>query len=79
MKHWFSLHIIDWYIIRKFLGTFFFTIALIILIAVVFDVSEKLDDFIEGKAPLRCVNYRLLPEFMPTLPFFSALFLHSYP
>jgi lipopolysaccharide export system permease protein len=38
--------IIDAYIIRKFLGTFFLTITLILSIAVVFDVSEKIDDFI---------------------------------
>ena len=30
---------IDWYIIKKFLGTYFFSIALIISIAVVFDVN----------------------------------------
>lgn len=38
--------IIDRYIIGKFLGTFFLTIALILAIAVVFDISEKIDDFI---------------------------------
>ena len=43
----FQLHILDWYIIRKFLGTFFFTIALIVIIAVIFDLSEKIDDFLE--------------------------------
>ena len=34
-----ELFILDWYIIRKFLGTFFFTIALIVAIAVVFEFS----------------------------------------
>ena len=38
--------IIDRYIIGKFLGTFFLTIALILSIAIVFDISEKIDDFI---------------------------------
>lgn len=71
MKKWFSLHIIDWYIIRKFLGTFFFTITLIILIAVVFDVSEKLDDFIEGNAPLKSVIFDYYMNFMP---YFAVLF-----
>ena len=34
---------IDLYIIKKFLGTYVFAIALIISIVVVFDVNEKLD------------------------------------
>ena len=38
---------IDLYIIKKFLGTFFFTISLILLIVIVFDISEKIDDFLE--------------------------------
>ena len=32
---------LDWYIIKKFLGTYVFAIALIISIAVVFDFNEK--------------------------------------
>ena len=34
---------IDWYIIKQLLATFFLAIALIILIVIVFDISEKLD------------------------------------
>ena len=30
---------LDWYIIKKFLGTYFFTIALIVIILVVFDYN----------------------------------------
>jgi len=36
---------LDWYIIKKFLGTYLFMIALIISIAVVFDINEKIDKF----------------------------------
>ena len=43
---------IDLYIIRKFLVTFFYAIGLIILVVIVFDISEKLDDFIDSNAPL---------------------------
>ena len=32
---------LDWYIIKKFLGAFFLSIALIISIAIVFDISEN--------------------------------------
>ena len=44
---------IDIYIIKKFLGTYFFAIALIISIAVVFDINEKLDSFLN--APLKAI------------------------
>ena len=40
--------ILDWYIIRRFLGTFFFIMLMLMLIAVIFDVSEKVDDFLDG-------------------------------
>ena len=44
--------IIDRYIIKKFLSTFFFMLAIIMMFSIVFDVSEKLGDFISNKAPL---------------------------
>ena len=47
-----GVKIIDRYIIRKFLGTYVFAIALIIVVVVIFDASEKIFDFIELKAPL---------------------------
>ena len=43
---------LDWYIIKKFLGTYFFSIAIIISIAVVFDIQEKIEDFIQNQAPM---------------------------
>ena len=46
---------LDIYIIKKFLGTYFFAIALIISIAVVFDVNENIDRFINNKAPLKAI------------------------
>ncbi|MFN3951550.1 MAG: LptF/LptG family permease [Thermaurantimonas sp.] len=47
------LGIIDRYILRYFLGTFFLTLILILLIAVVFDISEKIEDFITKGASAR--------------------------
>lgn len=44
---------LDWYILRKFLGTFFFIIAMIMIIGVVFDASEKMDDFIDSGATVQ--------------------------
>ncbi len=43
---------LDWYIIKKFLGTFFFIILAFIVISVVIDLSEQVDDFIRHNAPL---------------------------
>ena len=42
------LKIIDSYIIGKYLGTFIYTLAVFVVIIVIFDLSEKLDDFLEN-------------------------------
>jgi lipopolysaccharide export system permease protein len=42
------MKILDWYIIKKFLATFIFTMLLITVIAVVIDTSEKADDFVKS-------------------------------
>ncbi len=62
---------LDWYIIKKFLGTFFFTIGLIILIVIVFDISEKIDDFIENNAPLSEI---IFSYYLTFIPFFTNMF-----
>lgn len=61
----------DWYIIKKFLGTYFFAIALIISIAVVFDVNEQIDKFITNKAPIEAI---IFDYYMNFIPYFSNLF-----
>lgn len=55
------MKIIDRYILKKFLGTFFFMLAVIMSIAIVFDISEKLEKFMTNDAPfLKIVfNYYL--------------------
>lgn len=35
------MKIIDWYIIKKFLGTYVFAILLLLAIVVMFDINEK--------------------------------------
>lgn len=67
-----KLYIIDRYIIKKFLGTFFFAIGLIISIAIVFDFSEKIDDFIEKNAPVSAIIFDYYLNF---IPYFSVLFM----
>lgn len=63
--------IIDIYIIKKFLGTYFFAILLIVSIAVVFDISEKIEDFMEKEAPLRAIVF---DYYMNWIPYFANLF-----
>jgi lipopolysaccharide export system permease protein len=65
------LKLLDWYIIRKFLGTFFFSLALIICIAIIFDISEKMDDFLERKAPFHAI---LFDYYFNFIPYFANLF-----
>lgn len=62
---------IDLYILRKFLGTFFFAIALIISISIVFDLVEKMDDFMDSKAPLTAIVFDYYLNF---IPYFTNLF-----
>jgi len=79
------LKIIDAYIIRKFLGTFIYAIAVIICIVIIFDISEKLDDFIGSKASFKqiVVDYycNFIPYFMnlfsPLFTFISVIFFTS--
>ena len=62
---------IDWYIIKKFLTTYFFAIALIISISIVFDVNENLSKFTEYHAPLKAIVFDYYLNF---IPYFSNLF-----
>ncbi|MEA1874878.1 MAG: LptF/LptG family permease [Bacteroidota bacterium] len=62
---------IDTYIIKKFLSTYFFAIGLILAIAVVFDASEKIDDFIENSASLKVI---LFDYYLNFIPYFANLF-----
>ncbi|WP_205942719.1 LptF/LptG family permease [Pedobacter psychroterrae] len=43
------IKIIDWYIISKYLGTFLYTLMLFVVVIVIFDLSEKLDDFLNAR------------------------------
>lgn len=46
---------VDRYIIRKFLTTFFFMLGVIMLLAMVFDLSERLSEFISNRAPASAI------------------------
>lgn len=77
------MKILDWYIIRKFLGTYIFAIALILAITIMFDINEKLDAFLT--APLRATVFdyflNFLPyfanQFSPLFTFIAVIFFTS--
>lgn len=60
---------LDWYIIKKFLGTYIFAIVLILAITIMFDINEKLDSFL--KAPL---DATIFDYFLNFLPYFANQF-----
>lgn len=70
------LSILDKYIIKKFLGTYIFSIILIISISVVFDLNEQSDKFIKNDAPLKAIVFDYYLNFIPYYAnLFSALFV----
>jgi len=71
-----KLSIIDWYIIKKFLGTYIFTIFLFIAITVIIDVNQKFDDFIKNSASAHAIIVDYYCNFIPYfINSFSSLFV----
>jgi len=70
------MNTLDRYIIRKFLGTFFFSIILILSIGIVFDLTEKMDDFYEYQLSAKDVIMEYYIYFIPYyMNMFSPLFI----
>ena len=73
---YFKLQRLDRYIIKKFLGTYFFSLLLIIIVIIVFDYNEKIDRFVSSNAPMNEIIFdyyaNLAPYYANT---FSALFV----
>lgn len=65
------IKILDWYIIRKFIGTYIYAILLIISIAIVFDFNENLSKFTQYHAPWRAIIFDYYANF---IPYYSNLF-----
>lgn len=61
---------LDRYIIAKFLGTYFFSIALIISIAVVFDINEHIDKYLSKNAPAADI----ITFYLNFIPYYANLF-----
>ena len=68
--------IIDRYIMKKFISTFFIALLLIIGIVIIFDISEKIDDFVANEAPLKEIIFDYYVNFVPYfINMFSPLFV----
>ncbi len=63
------MKILDWYILKKFLSTFFFVVFILVIIISVIDFTEKNDDFIENqlKAP------EIIGYYMDFMPYMASL------
>ena len=76
---------LDWYIIRKFMVTFIMSILFLALIIIIFDISEKIDDFVRKEVPLHeiaCDYYlNFVPYFInqysPMFVFLTVIFFTS--
>jgi lipopolysaccharide export system permease protein len=67
---------LDVYIVKKFITTFFVALLLIIGIVIIFDISEKIDNFVSKEAPLRAIIFDYYVNFVPYfMNMFSPLFI----
>ncbi|MEM6264764.1 MAG: LptF/LptG family permease [Bacteroidota bacterium] len=59
------MNLLDAYIIKRYLGSFFFILGIVLLICVVVDFNEKIDDFIDKKPPVEEVIFDYYLNFIP--------------
>ncbi len=65
------LKILDRYILKRFIGTFFFSISMMLIIFIVFDLSEKLQDFVAYNIPIKEI---ILEHYLNFIPYYGNLF-----
>jgi lipopolysaccharide export system permease protein len=61
------MKIIDWYILKKYLVTFFFCLLLLTVIVLVIDLSEKADDFARSKLSVSEIINQYYLGFIPRI------------
>ena len=66
---------IDAYIFKKYLGTFFFAISMLILVVIIFDLSENIDSFLKHNAPWQRV---VVDYYLMSVPYYINLFIHLF-
>ena len=59
------LKVIDRYIIKKYLGTFVFTLGIFVVVTVVFDISEHLDNFLKTHSTIQEIAFKYYAGFIP--------------
>jgi len=69
------MKLIDWYIFKKFIGTFFYAISLLIIIVIIFDISENIEDFLKNNAP---VGEIIVDYYINFIPYFINLFVYLF-
>ncbi|MDX9782292.1 MAG: LptF/LptG family permease [Bacteroidales bacterium] len=68
--------ILDRYIIKKFIGTYLSALLVIIGIVIIFDISEKIDNFVQNQAPFNEIVFKYYANFIPYfVNMFSPLFV----
>ncbi len=60
-----ELKIYDWYVIRKYIATFIFTLGILSIIAVVFDISERIEKFISKNVATEEIIFDYYFNFIP--------------
>jgi lipopolysaccharide export system permease protein len=67
MKAFINTHlkVIDRYIIKKYLGTFVFTLGIFLVVMVIFDISEHLDNFLKYHSSLHDIVFKYYAGFIP--------------
>ena len=66
---------LDIYILKKFIGTFFFAVTLLMMIIIVFDLSENIDAFLKHNAPWQRVA---IDHYLTSIPYFTNQFIHLF-
>lgn len=69
------MKLIDKYIFKKYIGTFFFAISLLIVVVIIFDLSENVDSFIKHNASWQDVVFHY---YIPFIPYFINLFIFLF-
>ncbi len=69
------MKLIDWYIFKKFIGTFFYAISLLIIIVIIFDISENIEDFLKNEAPVKEI---IVDYYINFIPYFINLFVYLF-
>ncbi len=59
------LKVIDRYLIRKYMGTFVFTLGIFLVVTVVFDISEHLDNFLKNHSTIKEIAFKYYAGFIP--------------